>query len=100
MLNDVAMTIVEDATGANGDLTREERITSAQRSLVDFVYECLGCDDIGFGTVIDHHVYRSIERMVAVAMLAQHKHDEEGWRELVGGIVEANPNIDLSLPQS
>jgi hypothetical protein len=70
MLRDIAFDIEEDAHGANGELTRAERVRRAAYSLIDYVYEDLLSDNIGYGTIVDANVYRKIERLVASAMIA------------------------------
>jgi hypothetical protein len=84
MLKDIAFAIEEDAHGANGELTRAERVRRAADSLVDYVHEYFLDYNVEYGTTIDANVYRKIEGLVASAMIAQHDHTE-------GAISEAFP---------
>jgi hypothetical protein len=83
MLDDVATSILEDMTGAGGDLSRSECIRRAASNLVDYVHEALWNYGIGYGDEFQTHLsqetYRAIETIVAVAMVTQYELDRETW---------------------
>ena len=75
MLNNVCLTITEDAGGANGPERAERfaRIESAAAVLVDWVYESLIEDDVELET----NELRAVQRLVARAMITQRDFDQE-----------------------
>jgi hypothetical protein len=82
MLEDVCLQINEDASGANGPKRTERaaRIMSAAGILVDYVSEYLDDD----GVHLNEHDLFIVRWCVAVAMIAQHDHDAEMWRGVMG----------------
>jgi hypothetical protein len=87
----IMLQVHEDAYGANGALSRRERIESLAERLVDYVHEVLAGDyDCGHGTwygepyaiQIPREAFRPIERLVAAAMIDQFEYDEKRTGEL------------------
>jgi hypothetical protein len=87
MLNDVVQTACRDASGTNGELTREERIRSAASELVDYVCEYLLDDGIVYGTPLDTSAFRHIESLVATAMVAQYDADMKILETVVTDVI-------------
>ena len=89
MLKDAALTIASDAEGAsNVDYNdRLARINGVTHLLCDYVYEWLLDDGVTYGTVIDVHVFRLIEQLVASAMIAQYDEDAKQWGKVITDIV-------------
>jgi hypothetical protein len=100
MLNNVCCQISEDAYGANGDLSRSERIDRCAQQLVDFVYEVLGEDDVSFwrdckDRETAERAYRAVERLVAIAMIGQFEYDEKVAGDMLATACSAAPATAL-----
>lgn len=87
MLNDVTKTVAWDASGTEGERTREQRIRSAAEGLCDYVYEYLADDGIDYGTPIDANVFRHVESLVASAMIAQYDADMKILETVVTDVI-------------
>jgi hypothetical protein len=81
--------IYDDATGANGELTRSEIIDRASNTLVDYVHETLTSEyGITYGQPVDSKVLHVVGRLVARAMLDQHNHTEDINNGAIAAVLE------------
>ena len=95
-LSDVAMTIAESATGANGTMSDAQIIDRAASELVDIVYEGLAETEAFMDLKADGNIninqeqLAAIRRMVARAMLRQFQRDEEELNEVLARPTETS----------
>jgi hypothetical protein len=101
MLKDVALTIIEDATGATEVdwKDRRARIDSAAARLVDYVHEALAGHGVGMsdwhGPIrIPYEAYTPIERIVAAAMIAQYEYDREQEEALIQALTSDDKSLE------
>jgi hypothetical protein len=75
---------------------RSKRVHSAADSLCDFVYEYLNerfGEDYGDMGIFKQEHLPTIERMIAIGMMAQFEHDQEREAALVEGAIKAVRDI-------
>jgi hypothetical protein len=101
-LNDVALRVSESMiiyeTDGDAMFKRRDEIASL---LCDYVFETLAERNCGNGkwwgepyeVRIPHEVYQLIQDIVAAAMIAQHKHDEEMWRNAMWRIEDYQADL-------
>jgi hypothetical protein len=99
-MDNVTLAVHEASTGAYGELNRAQLIDTVSDRLVDWVYEYLLEHGISFHRlrqndvcILDDkdpdnpdvcmRVYRAIQDLVAIAMVAQHESDEKINGELI-----------------
>jgi hypothetical protein len=86
MLWEIALSIAEDAEGANGDRSRTKRISRAASGLCDYVHETLIDHSLADGVSVDQEFHPVVQRMIAAAMVAQYEYDEDRCGQLVADV--------------
>lgn len=89
-LGNVALSVIECIDGANGKMNRDEIVTYVANQLVDYAFEAPTAHGYGPPSFwcekhIDGGLYPVIQRMLAVAMVAQAEHDQEMWLRVAIG---------------
>jgi hypothetical protein len=75
---DISLTIVEDATGANGDMSWNDRVNHVSDCLLDWVYEYF----VEHGIPLNYHIQDRIRRIIGIAMIHQYDYDAKHFREI------------------
>lgn len=75
-----ALCLDEDATGANGDLTHDQRITRSANRQLDWTYEYL-CSELGDAAKFSQEAWNAIYRCVGATSVLIHDTTADRERE-------------------
>ena len=86
-MDDIALTVCENCSGAGGDLSKEEIVADISAALCDYAFEGLDALGVRPGSMVDSKTFDAVARLVAQGMLAQHRFDEEMWLKISADLV-------------